>query len=317
MPINIEKVMRMNAEAQRREQEEAEAALRGNQIRDLPIDALEDFPPEKHRFRPATGQRLRDLEESIRQIGIVNALIVRELEPGRYQIITGHNRRTAARNIGYRTVPCIVRAFADEDEALGVLIADNLQNRDLQPSERGWAYRDLMDIQKKRTTNLRGRPQNNSSQIGTNFRADEFIGSELGDSKNKVRRYIRLTYLLPELLALVDDKKIGLGTGEQLSYLKEPSQEVIYRYCYAVEKPQPLKEAQARTLREVEADPDRIIDEELLEELLAPKKKVRFRTLKIEMSKLRDYFPVGTPEEVVVQTIHTALAVYFEDKEET
>lgn len=313
MPINIEKVMRMNAEAAAREQEEAEAALRGKQIRDLPIDALEDFPPEKHRFRPATGQRLRDLEESIRQIGIVNALIVRELEPGRYQIITGHNRRTAARNIGYRTVPCIVRAFADEDEALGVLIADNLQNRDLQPSERGWAYRDLMEIQRHRGQ----RTDLTSTQSVSKFRTSEIIGKENGDSREKVRRYIRLTYLLPELLALVDDRKIGLGTGEQLSYLKEPSQEVIYRYCYAGEKPQPLKEAQARTLREVEADPDRIIDEELLEELLAPKKKVRFRTLKIEMSKLRDYFPVGTPEEVVVQTIHTALAIYFEDKEET
>lgn len=316
MPINIEKVMRMNAEAQRREQEEAEAALRGNQIRDLPIDALEDFPPEKHRFRPATGQRLRDLEESIRQIGIVNALIVRELEPGRYQIITGHNRRTAARNIGYRSVPCLVRVFADDDEALGVLIADNLQNRDLQPSERGWAYRDLMDIRKHRGQ----RTDLTCGNVGhklNGIKSRDLISLESGDSARKVQRYIRLTYLLPELLALVDDKKIGLGTGEQLSYLKEPSQEVIYRYCYAVEKPQPLKEAQARTLREVEADPDRIIDEELLEELLAPKKKVRFRTLKIEMSKLRDYFPTGTPEEVVVQTIHTALAIYFEDKEET
>ena len=315
MPINIEKVMRMNAEAQRREQEEAEAALRGNQIRDLPIDALEDFPPEKHRFRPATGQRLRDLEESIRQIGIVNALIVRELEPGRYQIITGHNRRTAARNIGYRSVPCLVRVFADDDEALGVLIADNLQNRDLQPSERGWAYRDLMDMRKRRA----GRPSNfGKSDInfpGVNTRIE--IAEENKTSARNLQRYIRLTYLLPELLALVDDKKIGLGTGEQLSYLKEPSQEVVYRYCYAGEKPQPLKEAQARTLREVEADPDRIIDEELLEELLAPKKKVRFRTLKIEMSKLRDYFPTGTPEEVVIQAIHTALAIYFEDKEET
>ena len=204
----------------------------------------------------------------------------------------------------------------DEDDALGVLVSDNLQNRELLPSERGWAYRDLWEIQKKRKEHLPGRPKNNSSQIGTNFRVDRYVGEQTGDSKNKVRRYICLTYLMPQLLELVDQGKIGLGTGEQLSHLKQRSQELIYCYCYAVEKPRPLKEAHARQLREIEADPDQIIDVDLLEELLAPKKKVRFRTLKIEMTKLRDYFPTGTPEDVVIQTIHTALAVYFEGKEE-
>ncbi|MBP3673465.1 MAG: ParB/RepB/Spo0J family partition protein [Oscillospiraceae bacterium] len=320
MPYDIDAILRMNAEAAEQERQEAERQQReavtaslGKQIVQIPIGELVDFPAEKHRFKPATGQRLTDLEESIRVYGIINPLIVRRLSDGRYQIIAGHNRRTAARNIGYQEVPCILRELMDEDDALGVLVSDNLQNRELLPSERGWAYRDLMDIRKRQGH----RTDLTSSQSGTKLNTADIIGKPNGDNRNKVYRYIRLTYLIPQLLDLVDQGKIGIGTGEQLSHLKQRSQELIYCYCYAVEKPRPLKENHARQLREIEADPDQIIDEDLLEELLAPKKKVRFRTLKIEMTKLRDYFPTGTPEDVVIQTIHAALAVYFEGKSDS
>ncbi len=276
----------------------------------LSIECLVDFPAEKHRFKPAAGQRLHDLEESIRQFGIINPLVVRLLPDGRYQIIAGHNRRTAARNIGYQTVPCIVRDLADDDEALGVLVSDNLQNRDLLPSERGWGYRDLMELRKRRA----GRPNNSGQPVLNSLQSRDELDEKV--SGRSVSRYIRLTYLIPPLLDLADQGKLGLGAGEQLSYLLLRSQKSVYTFCYAGEKPKPLKESQARALREVEADPSRVIDDDLLEDLLMPKKKVRFRTLKLEMAKLRDYFPTGTPEEVVVQTIHTALAIYFEEKKE-
>lgn len=316
MAYNIDKILKMDQEAAERERQRQEAAAQEEKIVQLPIDMLVDFPPEIHKYRPAAGERLEELKQSIRDNGILNALLVRQHPEGKYQIIAGHNRRTAAREIGYQTVPCIIKNLPDDDDAVSAMNADNLLHRDLLPSERGWAYRQEWEIQRKRNGEQRGRPANNSSQIETNFIASGEIASWAGVSKAKLYRYIRLTYLLPELLELVDQKKIGLGTGEQLSYLKRQSQAVVYGYCYAVENPQKLKEAHARTLREVEADPDRIIDEELLEELLAPKKKIRFRTLKLEMAKLRDYFPTGTPEEVVIQTIQTALAVYFERKEE-
>lgn len=305
---NIEALMRMNDELERQELLQAQ---REERILQLPIDELEDFPREKHRFKAADGNRLKELEESIRAYGIINPLIVRLLPTGRYQIVAGHNRRTAARNVGYDTVPCILADLPEDDDALGVLTTDNMKNRELLPSERGWGYRDLMEIQGRRGA----RTDLTSSQSGTKLTAVK-IGAEKGDSRNQVFRYIRLTYLIPPLLELVDQKKIGLGTGEQLSYLRPESQKLIFDYCYAGDPMRPLKEAHARTLREVQADPDRIIDEELLDELLAPKKKVRFRTLKIEMAKLREYFPPGTPEEVVVQTIQTALAAFFEGKEE-
>lgn len=285
------------------------------QIIQIAIADLEDFPPELHKYHPATGERLEELKQSIRDNGILNALLVRQLPGGKYQIIAGHNRRTAAQAIGYKTVPCIVKFLPDDDDAVSAMNADNLLHRDLLPSERGWAYRQEWEIRQKRDGNRSGeRTDLTSSQSKTRFRTDTEIGVPYGDSKDKVRRYIRLTYLIQPLLDLVDERKLGITVGEQLSYLKRRSQETVYRFCYASDPQKKLKESQARILREAEADPDQIIDEELLEELTAAKKKVRFRTLKIEMSRLRQYFPVGTPEEVVIQTIQTALADYFEGK---
>ena len=312
MPYDIEKILQMDREAAERERQEAEAAEQAARIVQLPIDALTDFPADKHKYRPATGERLEELKQSIRDNGILNPLLVRKLPDGAYQIVAGHNRRTAAREIGYRAVPCIVKNLPDEDDAVSAMNADNLLHRDLLPSERGWAYRQELEIRKRRGARI----DLTSPQVASKFRADDEVGKGAGMSGDTVRRFVRLTYLIPPLLELVDQKQLGLVTGEQLSYLKPRSQEVVYQYCYSGEKPRKLKESHARALREVEADPDRIIDEELLEDLLAPKKKTRFRTLKIGMQSLRDYFPVGTPEEVVVQTIHTALAVYFEEKKE-
>ena len=128
----------------------------------------------------------------------------------------------------------------------------------------------------------------------------------------QVQRYIRLTYLIPELLDLVDKKQLGLTVGENLSYLTVDNQETVYLFCFTGEKPVKLTEAVAKTLREIQDDPDRIIDADTLEELTAKHTRTRMRSLKLDMQELRTYFPVGTPEGVVVQTIHTALAKYFD-----
>lgn len=311
--LNQEYIRAKQAEIEARIAAERAMEVAPKEVVQLDIDALDDFPQEKHRFHPAEGQRLQELEESIRSFGIINPLIVRPRGEGRWQIITGHNRRTAARNVGYTTVPCIVKRFEDDDDAIGVLTTDNLRNRELLPSERGWAYRDLLEIRKRRA----GRP-NNCGKSDHNYfgeKTRDEIAAENNISGRKVQRYIRLTYLIPELLKQVDQGKLGLGVSEQLSYLSENSQVLVYLYCIASEAPKKISEAQARAIREAEADPDQIIDEEFLEELLAPKKKIRFRTLKLEMAQLRAYFPVGTPEGIVVQTIHSALEAYFKEKE--
>lgn len=211
MPFDLEKIMNMDLEAEK-QQQATDTASQALQVVQLPIESLLDFPPELHKFKPASGQRLADLVETIRLDGIINALIVRPLSEVDYQIIAGHNRRRAAQELGYRTVPCIVRRLSDDD-AIRVMISDNLHNRDLLPSERGWAYRWEMEVSKRQGQ----RTDLTSSQSGTKFRTDQVIGKEKGDGKSKVRRYIRLTYLIPSLLDLVDEKKMGVTVGEQIA----------------------------------------------------------------------------------------------------
>lgn len=260
---------------------------------------FQDFPAAQHKFKPASAPRMEELKKSIQQNGIINPIIVRQLPSGEYQILTGHNRRQAAIQLGLSTVSCRVKDVPNDDDAISIMIADNLNNRQLLPSERGWAYRQLMDILKRQ-----------GAKCG---HGDHKLRNLLDDDKSgrAAQRYIRLTYLIEPLVDLVDKQKIGLKVGEQLSYLSDSAQETVYLYCYAYDPMHPLKESQVKAIREVDEDPDSAVDNDLLEELTAKPTSSRLRTLKIEMASLRQYFPSGTAEDVVLQTIQTALAEYF------
>lgn len=316
-PYDMEKLRRIaeKREAERRAQAAAEAPEKQQPVpeeigerRELPIAALEDFPAELHKFHPASRERLEELKDSIRANGIISPLIVRPLDADRYQIIAGHNRRTAARELGYDTVPVIVKRYLTDGEAIRLKNDDNLMQRDgMLPSERGWAYRQNMEVLRKQGKRLDLTSGQNVQKLSRDTVAE---GSNY--CGRQVQRYIRLTYLIPELLDLVDKKQLGLTVGENLSYLTVDNQETVYLFCFTGEKPVKLTEAVAKTLREIQDDPDRIIDADTLEELTAKHTRTRMRSLKLDMQELRTYFPVGTPEGVVVQTIHTALAKYFD-----
>lgn len=317
-PYDMEKLRRIaeEREAERRAQAAAEAPEKQQPVpeeigerRELPIAALEDFPAELHKFHPASRERLEELKDSIRANGIISPLIVRPLDADRYQIIAGHNRRTAARELGYDTVPVIVKRYLTDGEAIRLKNDDNLMQRDgMLSSERGWAYRQNME-----EINRQGkRTDLTLSQFATKLDSAAEIGKKVHKSRDQIFRYIRLTYLIPELLDLVDKKQLGLTVGENLSYLTVDNQETVYLFCFTGEKPVKLTEAVAKTLREIQDDPDRIIDADTLEELTAKHTRTRMRSLKLDMQELRTYFPVGTPEGVVIQTIHSALAKYFD-----
>lgn len=298
MGYDIDTILRMTDEDNL--QKSSEESVTDERIVQLPPRLLQDFPASQHKFKPAAAPRMEELKKSIQQNGIINALIVRQLPSGDYQILTGHNRRQAAIQLGLSTVPCLVKNVPNDDDAISIMIADNLDNRQLCPTEKGWAYRQLREILHRQGTRC--------------GHGDHRIRNLLDEDKSgrQVQRYIRLTYLIVPLADLVDKEKIGLRVGEQLSYLSEEAQETVYLYCYAYDPMHPLKEGQVKALREVDEDPDGVIDDDLLEELTAKPVSTRLRMLKIEMSSLRDYFPRGTSEEVVLQTIQTALAQYFE-----
>ena len=318
-PYDWDKILRLARERNaKREAENAAKAEKQPTLKnveermELPIASLEDFPEDLHKFKPASRERLEELKDSIRANGILSPIIVRPLEADRYQILAGHNRRTAAKELGYDTVPVIVKRYLTDSEAIRLKNDDNLMQRDgMLPSERGWAYRQNMEEI--------GRQQGRRSDLTSGHNVQKWTRETIAENSDKcgrqIQRYIRLTYLIPELLELVDRKQLGLTVGEHLSYLTQDNQETVYLFCYAGEKPVKLTEAMARTLREIQEDPDRIIDADALEELTAKPSKTRFRSLKLDMQELRGYFPVGTPEGVVVQTIHSALAKYFDKGE--
>ncbi|MDN0033712.1 ParB/RepB/Spo0J family partition protein [Oscillibacter valericigenes] len=281
----------------------------GDTLRELPVDLLEDFPADKHPFRPYTQEKLESLQQDMRERGIIQPLIVRPMGEHRYQIISGHNRRTAARAIGYSVLPCILRKL-DDDEALLQMISTNLQQRqDLRFSEKAFAYKMQMDAIKRRT----GRPsKENVSQVGTQKRSDEIMAEQSGESRNQIQRYIRLTYLIPALLDAVDEKKIGFTIGETLSYLERKNQQIVEKF-FMGEQRLGIDQRTADKLRELESAGELTevrLREAFLSSPVKPLKKVS-----VSMAPIQKYFPEGTSQGEIVKTIQKALKQYFEASE--
>lgn len=205
---------------------------------DLPIAALEDYP--KQLFKPYPQEKLNKLENSIRENGIIYPLIVRSVD-GTYQIVCGHNRRTAAAQAGFDTVPCIVQEMSD-DEADIRMVETNLQVRDgLFPSEKAFAYRLKYDALSHQGVASR--------QSGAKLRTSEYLAQEADESARQIQRYIRLTYLIMPLIDLVDNKALQLAPAVELSFLSAQNQETVYSYFFVTHKLY-IDEQLAKRLRE-------------------------------------------------------------------
>ncbi|MET0017574.1 ParB/RepB/Spo0J family partition protein [Oscillibacter sp.] len=280
----------------------------GNVLRELPIDLLEDFPADKHPFRPYTQEKLEALRRDISERGIIQPLIVRPLNEHRYQIISGHNRRTAAKAAGYTVLPCIVRHL-DDDEAVLQMISTNLQQRlDLRFSEKAFAYKMQMEALKRQA----GRPsKENVSQVGTQKRSDEIMAEQSGESRNQIQRYIRLTYLIPTLLDKVDEREIGFTIGETLSYLNTESQQNVEIFFFS-QQHMGIDQRTADKLRELEQSGE-LTEDRLREDFLSSPVKP-LRKIRIEYKSVNQYFTADTTEKEIQETIQKALKLYFSEK---
>jgi len=277
----------------------------GDELKELPVEILRDFPPEKHPFKPYTAERLEALRQDIIERGIIQPLIVRPIGEFQYEIVSGHNRRTAAREAGYTVLPCVVRQLTD-DEALLQMLSTNLQQRqDLLPSEKAFAYRMQMETLKHQGA----RTDLTSSQSGTRLRADEMMAEQAGESRNQIQRYIRLTNLIPALLDRVDDKQIGFTTGETLSYLVRESQQLVDNFFFGDRK-LCVDQHTADRLRELE-NADVLTVEKLESEFLSPPVKP-LKKVSVSMKPIRHWFSPTATEKEVQDTIVAALKLYFE-----
>ena len=194
-----------------------ETAAKPEQVQHISISDLHPF--ENHPFRVLDDESMAQTVESIKQMGIANPLIVRPDPDGGYEIISGHRRHHAAELAGLDTIPVIIRAL-DDDAAVIMMVDSNLQRESILPSEKAMAYKMKLDAIKHQGQ----RTDLTSSQVGMKLQSLDRIGADAGDSRNQVHRFIRLTNLIPELLDMVDEKKIAMSPAVELSYLKPEEQ---------------------------------------------------------------------------------------------
>ena len=208
--------------------EETRQEEQREQVQQIPIDEL--YPFKDHPFKVLDDEAMQRTVESIKQLGVTNPLIARPRPDGGYEIISGHRRQHAAQLARLKTLPVIVRDMSD-DAAVLLMVDSNLQREQILPSERAFAYKMKLDALKRQGA----RSDLTSSQVGMKLQALDIVGQEAGDSRNQVHRFIRLTNLIPELLDMVDEKKISFNPAVELSYLDE-SQQRDFLEAIAIQK---------------------------------------------------------------------------------
>ena len=257
-------------------------------MQQIPIDALHPFT--NHPFKVLDDEAMTRTVESIAQYGVLSPLIARPRPEGGYEIISGHRRQYAAKLAGLDTLPVIVRQM-DDDAAVILMVDSNLQREHILPSERAFAYKMKLDAIK----NQGARSDLTSSQVGTKLRADEKVAKDSGESRNQVQRFVRLTNLVPELLDMVDEKKISFNPAVELSYLDEKQQQDFLEAMDASQNAPSLSQAIRikKLAQQGEFDYDAVYN------IMNEEKKSELDTVTIKNETLRKYFPRNyTPRQM-------------------
>ena len=276
--------------------EESRQEQQREQVQQIPIGEL--FPFKNHPFKVLDDESMQRTVESVEQYGVLSPLIARPRPEGGYEIISGHRRQHAAQLAGLDTLPVIVRNM-DDDAAVLLMVDSNLQRENILPSERAFAYKMKLEALK----NQGARSDLTSSQIGTKLRADEKVAQDLGESRNQVQRFIRLTNLIPELLDMVDEKKIAFNPAVELSYLDESQQRDFLEAMEDTQNAPSLSQAQQlkKMAQQGEFSYEKAFD------VMGQEKKSEKDTVTIKNETLRKYFPRSyTPkqmEEKIIQLL--------------
>jgi ParB family chromosome partitioning protein len=267
------------------------------QVQQIPIDALHPFT--NHPFKVLDDEAMTRTVESIAQYGVLAPLIARPRPEGGYEIISGHRRQYAAKLAGLDTLPVIVRQM-DDDAAVILMVDSNLQREHILPSERALAYKMKLDAMRRTS----GKPsKENPRQLVGNFETADVVGKESGESGRQVQRFIRLTNLVPELLDMVDEKKIAFNPAVELSYLDESQQRDFLEAMEDTQNAPSLSQAQQlkKMAQQGEFSYEKAFD------VMGQEKKSEKDTVTIKNETLRKYFPRScTPkqmEEKIIQLL--------------
>ena len=268
--------------------EETRQEEQREQVQQIPIDEL--YPFKDHPFKVLDDEAMQRTVESIKQLGVTNPLIARPRPDGGYEIISGHRRQHAAQLARLKTLPVIVRDMSD-DAAVLLMVDSNLQREQILPSERAFAYKMKLDALKRQGA----RSDLTSSQVGMKLQALDIVGQEAGDSRNQVHRFIRLTNLIPELLDMVDEKKISFNPAVELSYLDESQQRDFLEAMADTQNAPSL--SQAQRLKKLAQEGHFSYDVAFA--VMGEPKKDELDKVVIKNDTLRQYFPESsTPREM-------------------
>ena len=262
------------------EERQADAQER---VQNLPLDKLEPFP--NHPFKVIDDDKMLETVESIKERGVLVPILVRPQNDGNFEIVSGHRRHHASQLAGLTEIPAIVREM-DDDTAILLMVDSNLQREELLPSEKAFAYKMKLDAMKRQTGR---KPKENDSQIGNHFdtrKSSDVLAEQTGDSKNQIFRYIRLTYLVPDLLDRVDNKTMAFNAAVEVSYLTEPEQLML---CDAIEREECTPNlSQAKRLKQYSQDGK--LDENVMDAIMTEEKPIEDK-LVLKGDVLAKYFP--------------------------
>ena len=275
--------------------EESRQEQQREQVQQIPIGEL--FPFKNHPFKVLDDESMQRTVESVEQYGVLSPLIARPRPEGGYEIISGHRRQHAAQLAGLDALPVIVRNM-DDDAAVLLMVDSNLQRETILPSERAFAYKMKLEAMKHQA----GRPtQDNYSQVGNNFGtlSSEEMAEELGTSKNQIFRYIRLTELIPELMDMVDEKKIALNPAYELSFLKKEEQVDLLDAMDSEQATPSL--SQAQRLKKYSQEGHLTLD--MMRVIMGEEKKSDLDRVTFTSDTLRKYFPKSYTPQRMQETI--------------
>ena len=263
-------------------------------VQEIPLEELHSFA--NHPFKVLDDDRMKDTADSIREYGVLVPAIARPRSDGGYELIAGHRRKRGCELAGLKTMPVIVREL-DDDAATIMMIDSNIQRENILPSERAFAYQMKLEALKRQA----GRPsKENVSQLGTQKRSDQIMAEKLGESRNQIQRFIRLTNLIPTLLDMVDSKKIAFNPAVALSYLNQDEQAKLVDTMEREQATPSLSQAQRLKKFSQEGK----LTEESMLAIMSEEKKPEIGKVTLGTDTLRKYFPTNwTPKQMEDQIL--------------
>ncbi len=284
--------------------EESRADAQREKVQEIPLGELHPF--RNHPFKVKDDAAMKDTVDSVREYGVLVPAIARPDPDGGYELIAGHRRRHASELAGKETMPVIVRDL-DDDAATIIMVDSNLQREELLPSERAFAYKMKLEAIRHQGK----RQELTSSQVGMKLQALDIVGQQAGDSRNQVHRFIRLTELIPELLDMVDERKIAFNPAVELSYLKKEEQTLLLEAMDSEQATPSLSQAQ----RLKKFSQQKMLSLDVMRAVMSEEKKTDLDRVTLKNETLRKYFPKSYTPKQMEDTIIKLLEGWYKKRQ--